>query len=119
MSRGSGTPKFTRWRDDALAVGVIILASVALLFPALFLGRALLPLDLLPVVGPFRAHPEFFPDWPGRPKNPLLDPLQQYWPWRRFACRWLLRGEVPLWNPHSFSVCLSLNLASTVGIVEE
>ena len=42
-------------------------------------------------------------NWPGRPKNPLLDPLQQYWPWRRFACRWLLRGEVPLWNPHSFS----------------
>ncbi|HIE09389.1 MAG TPA: hypothetical protein EYP65_06015, partial [Armatimonadetes bacterium] len=103
MWQGLETPRFTRWRGEVLSIGVIVLASVALLFPALFLGRALLPLDLLPVMGPFRAHPEMFLDWPGRPMNPLLDPLQQYWPWRKFACERLLSGEIPLWNPHSFS----------------
>lgn len=104
MWRSSGTRKFTKLSgSDLAAVTALVLAPTLLLFPCLFLGRALLPLDLLPVVGPFRAHPEMFPGWPGRPKNPLLDPLQQYWPWRKFACRWLLRGEVPLWNPHAFS----------------
>jgi len=99
-----GTRKFTKLSgSDLAAILLLVLSPVVLLFPCLFLGRALLPLDLLPVIGPFREHPELFPEWPGRPKNPLLDPLQQYWPWRKFACRWLLRGEVPLWNPHSFS----------------
>ncbi len=81
----------------------MVAASLLLLWPCLFGGRILLPLDLLPVMGPFRAHPERFPDWPGHPYNPLLDPVQQYWPWRLFACKWLLRGEIPLWNPHAFS----------------
>jgi hypothetical protein len=36
------------------------------------------------------------------PHNPMLDPIQQYLPWRIYAVESLRSGLVPLWNPYSF-----------------
>lgn len=82
-----------------------ILASVFL--HPVFAGRVLLPGDALLLMFPWRAHgPEKFPELyaSGRfvPHNVLLDPIQQYYPWRKFATDSLRSGVIPLWNPYNF-----------------
>ena len=75
--------------------------SLLPLAPALFLGRVLLPADLLMVMQPFKAlsHQMAFT----RVSNPILDAVQQFWPWRRYAGDQLRHGVVPLWNPYMLS----------------
>lgn len=75
--------------------------AAAPLAPALFGNRVLLPADLLMVMQPFKAHAREMGF--RRVSNPILDAVQQFWPWRKYAGEQLRRGVVPLWNPYMLS----------------
>lgn len=90
------------WEREAVALGALGALAAAFLAPVLLGDKLLLPLDTLLAMNPWRAYArERFPDFQG-PHNPLLDPVQQYYPWRDFATEWLRRGIFPLWNPYQF-----------------
>ncbi|MCX7598166.1 MAG: hypothetical protein N2512_04780 [Armatimonadetes bacterium] len=78
-----------------LALAVLAAAPLA---PALFGSRVLLPADLLMVMQPFKAHAREMNF--RRVSNPILDAVQQFWPWRKYAGEQLRRGVIPLWNPY-------------------
>lgn len=82
----------------ALLVGI----AVAFCGRAIFTGRALAPLDMLLLMSPWRAYAHLFPAF-SQVQTPMLDPVQQYFPWRLFAVASLERGVLPLWNPYAFS----------------
>jgi hypothetical protein len=89
-------------QKDGLALLLICLLSLAFLYKVVFTGGVFLPADVLLVMNPWRhAAREQFPDF-RQPQNPLLDVIQQYYPWRTYAVRTLRGGEIPLWNPHAF-----------------
>jgi hypothetical protein len=94
--------RFSERQQDALALLLIFLLAVAFLHKVVFTGGVFLPADLLLVMNPWRhTARELFPDFE-RVQNPLLDVIQQYYPWRLYAVRTLRGGEIPLWNPHAF-----------------
>ena len=74
----------------------------------------MLPADMCLLMLPWRALQSQFPDF-YRPHNPMLDPIQQYLPWRIFAVESVRAGLIPLWNPYQFCGTPFLaNLQSTV-----
>jgi hypothetical protein len=82
---------------------VALIGLVALfLFPYVFLGRSMLPLELLAIFQPWARHSrELWGDVP-LAYNPLLDALQQYYP-RRFTMTDSLHGGwLPLWDPYVY-----------------
>ncbi|NIM05750.1 MAG: YfhO family protein, partial [Armatimonadetes bacterium] len=97
-------------RADLIAAALLLAVVLAFCGRAIFTGRALLPLDMLLLMSPWKAHgPALAPALTGTepgtvfmPHNPLLDPVQQYYPWRAFAVDSLKKGIIPLWNPFSF-----------------
>ena len=60
--------------------------------------RALLPTDLYLRMQPWRAHAREF-NAPAQVSNPILDAVQQFYPWRLYAARQVRQGVVPLWTP--------------------
>jgi len=92
-------------RFPAGTVAAVVLAVVVPclpLAPSLFGGKALLPADTLLLMPPFDALAQLAcPGFRG-PEHVILDPIQQYWPWKVFARRCLREGEVPLWNPYAY-----------------
>ena len=88
----------TSRRADLYALGVILLVSLGTTWPVTFGGRALLPTGLYLNMQPWREHAREFPGYKG-PENPLLDPVQQHYPWRLFAHNAVRAGKIPLWNP--------------------
>lgn len=94
-------------------VAVIIGAACAFCWPV-FIGRIMSPADMCLLMLPWRELQAQFPDW-HRPDNPILDPIQQYLPWRIYAVESLRNGVIPLWNPYAFCGTPFLaNLQSTV-----
>ena len=92
---------------------VIVGAACAFCWPV-FLGRIMLPADVCLLMLPWRALQSQFPDF-HRVYNPMLDPIQQYLPWRIYAVESLRAGLIPLWNPYAFCGTPFLaNLQSTV-----
>jgi hypothetical protein len=93
---------------------VIFGGACAFCWPV-FAGRLLLPADVCLLMLPWRAlAPTEFP-WFHQPHNPMLDPIQQYLPWRIYAVDSLRSGLIPLWNPYAFCGTPFLaNLQSTV-----
>ncbi|UCC67828.1 MAG: YfhO family protein [Armatimonadota bacterium] len=92
---------------------VIVGAACAFCWPV-FLGRIMLPADMCLLMLPWRALQSQFPDF-HRVYNPMLDPIQQYLPWRIYAVESLRAGFIPLWNPYAFCGTPFLaNLQSTV-----
>ncbi len=89
-------------RPDLLALGFIAAVSLAVTWPVTIGGRALLPTGLYMRMQPWRAHLHEFPDYRG-PGVPILDAVQQFYPWRLFAARTVRAGEIPLWNPQMLS----------------
>jgi hypothetical protein len=87
-------------RADALCVALIAAFAILLTWPATLGGKVLLPADLYLRFQPWRAHAAEFPGF-RRPSNPMLDPVQQFYPWRKFAAESIRQGEIPLWNPYS------------------
>jgi len=95
----------------AFALGWARLAPAALIlaFPLIFVGRAVLvpgrvvaPVDLLLLMDPWKSElsarfPEFH-----ETQTPLLDCVQQYYPWRVYARRCIRTGEIPLWDDCAF-----------------
>ncbi|NCO32404.1 MAG: hypothetical protein AUJ92_19885 [Armatimonadetes bacterium CG2_30_59_28] len=91
------------WPRDAVCCFLLIVLSVIFLHKVVFLGKVLLPADLLLLMPPWKSHAaEMFPDF-HRVYNPMLDVIQQYYPWRLFSSTWIREGVLPLWNPHMFS----------------
>jgi hypothetical protein len=97
------SPRSEPPRRDLLCVGLLAALVALFLFPYLFLGRSLVPFDLVPLFQPWARHAAEL--W-GRPPdvyNPLLDPLQQYYPRRVFMTEALHAGWLPLWNPYIYA----------------
>jgi len=82
---------------------VLLLVALAVAFfgRAVFTGKVLLPLDVLLVMVPWKFQAHQFP-WFRIAQNPMIDPIQQYYPWRHFAVESLRQGTIPLWNPYAF-----------------
>ncbi len=102
MSSRAGLKPAVARRADLYAVCCLLLLALIFCGRAVFTGRALLPLDMLLLMAPWKAHtaalaPDFLV-----PQNPMLDPVQQYYPWRAFAVSALKDGIIPLWNPFSY-----------------
>lgn len=53
------------------------------------------------VMQPFKAHSHQMGF--SRVSNPILDAVQQFWPWRKYAGDQLHHGVLPLWNPYMLS----------------
>lgn len=93
-----------------VALTALLLAGILLILfrDAIFLGRALLPVDLIYFHDP--VWQAAAPPGQAGPSNPLQsDVVYQFYPWRVFVARWLAQGVLPLWNP------LILGGASFVG----
>ena len=93
-------PVGAEWKRDALCVIALAVFAVVLLWPATLGGKVMLPADLYLRFQPWRAHASEFPEF-HRPSNPMLDPVQQFYPWRVFASRSVREGIIPLWNPYN------------------
>lgn len=96
------TAPLTSRRHDALALLILAALAVGVLWRCNLAGRAMLPGDLLLIMEPGRHYSRQFSEF-RQVGNPILDAVQQFYPWRQFAGQSLRRGEVPLWNPHELS----------------
>jgi len=81
-----------------------LFAALALVFCGRFLwpGRTVMPLDMLLIMGPWRDLRAQFPGF-DHVYNPMLDPVQQYFPWQMYWTEAVHRGVVPLWNEYAFA----------------
>jgi len=96
-------PRRLAWKADALSCAFLVVLSLLFLYQVAFQGKVLLPADLLLLMPPWKAHArQMFPDF-HRVYNPMLDVIQQYYPWRLFAAEWMRQDVLPLWNPHMFA----------------
>ncbi len=80
---------------------MVLVAAVCVFCWPVFVGRVMLPADMCLLMLPWRALRHEFPGFV-RPHNPMLDPIQQYLPWRIYAVESVRAGLVPLWNPYAF-----------------
>lgn len=83
---------------DLAALAFIWGVALVLTWPTTFGERALLPTDLYLRMQPWRAHAHEF-DAPAQVSNPILDAMQQFYPWRLHASRQVRQGVIPLWTP--------------------
>ena len=87
--------------------GLILWATALLLLlwpltPSLFGNRTMVPADNLFAFPPFRAAAGEL--GVARPHTPLYsDLILENYPWWRFIRHSLARGQLPLWNPYTFS----------------
>jgi len=81
---------------------LLVALAVAFCGHAIFTGHALAPLDMLLLMSPWKSYAHLFPEF-ARAQTPMLDPVQQYFPWRLFAVAGLKDGILPLWNPYAFA----------------
>lgn len=83
---------------DFQALGFLALLWLLLLWPVTFGGKLFLPADMLMVMQPWKAHAREMGF--ERVQTPLLDAIQQAYPWRKYAAEQMRRGIIPLWNPY-------------------
>jgi hypothetical protein len=95
-------PAPRRWADLAAVVGMAVVIAL-FLAPYVFLGRSMLPLELLTILQPWARHAGEL--WGGDAPtihNPLLDSLQQYYPRRVYFAEALWGGWLPFWNSNVY-----------------
>lgn len=89
----------------AFPLGIFFLTVAIFFFPFLLFGKIPIPADT--IVGMY--HPWRDVVWDGFTsgvpyKNPLItDPVRQQYVWRQLAIEQIKQGQLPLWNPYSFS----------------
>jgi len=85
---------------DLAVMALFVVLLVAFFWKVFFLGRALVPADLLTHLTPWSYYSEYGQGV----QNPLLsDPVRFYYPRRFYFLESLRRGVFPLWNPYVFS----------------
>lgn len=85
-----------KWTLPRFAI-VLAVALTAWLWPSIFGGKVLLPLDILAHSAPFS------PESPGPIHNELIgDMVAENFAWKTFQKEAVLNGEWPLWTPYSF-----------------
>jgi len=83
----------------------LLILAVLFFYPFIFFGRLPIPADT--IVGMYYPWKDYV--WSGFKsgvpfKNPLItDPVRQQYVWRDLAVKSIKKGELPLWNPYSFS----------------
>jgi len=75
---------WNRLKRELIPLVVIAAVSVGFLWRSTLGGRVLLPADLLLVMEPWRHYRHQFPEF-HRVSNPMLDPVQAFYPWRKYA----------------------------------
>jgi len=85
-------------RGDVGALGAIAAVALLILWPVTLGDRVLIPADLLLRMEPWHAYAREHGF--ERVQNPILDPIQQHYAWRKLAGEQLRKDEVPLWNPY-------------------
>jgi hypothetical protein len=80
---------------------LLVIAALALgmMWRVTLAGRVMAPADLLLLMEPWKHHAGQFPEF-HQAYNPILDAIQQFYPWRQYAGQSLRSGLVPLWNPY-------------------
>ncbi len=89
-------------RPDLAALAFVWAVALAATWQTTLGDRALLPADLYLRMQPWRAHAHEFVA-PQRVSNPILDAVQQFYPWRLHASRQVRQGIVPLWTTQMLS----------------
>ncbi len=81
----------------AVIIGVWLIFSI----PFVIFGRVPFPSDYqVANFSPWSAYPEFY----GPVKNESMpDVIGQIYPWKKFTIETLKTGNIPFWNPYSFS----------------
>ncbi len=86
-------------KTDLLALFALILLPLLWFAPVLFTGQTLLPFDNLYTFEPWRSlRPGIIPH-----NNLLSDLVLQNTVWKLHTVRSFAQGEIPLWNPQSFT----------------
>ncbi len=102
-------------RADLLCAIVLLTATIGVYAPALFLGKVLLPADIVILMPPWAASAhDRFPDHRFA-QNQLHGPIFEYYSWRHYARERMRAGEVPLWNP--YELCGNVLLANSQSAV--
>jgi len=88
----------SRWFSDRTAAALIAALSLLAYGRGVLPGRVLSPVELLACSYPWRAS---------HPNAPLVDPglsdvTFAFHPWLSFASGEVKRGNLPLWNPHTY-----------------
>lgn len=98
---------------------IIFIAIIIAIFfrPFIFQGKLPIPSDT--IVGLYHPFRDFYSQEYSRGvpfKNFLItDPVRQQYPWRELTIDLMKKGQIPLWNPYSFSgTPLLANLQSAV-----
>lgn len=86
-------------RREVGALLLIAALSLGVLWRVTFGGRVMAPADLLLLMEPWKHYARQFPEFQ-RVSNPILDAIQQFYPWRQYAGHSLRSGTIPLWNPY-------------------
>ena len=87
------------YNPDLAALGFLAAVALVVLWPVTLGEKVMLPTDLLLRMEPWHAHASEYGF--ERVQNPILDAVQQFYPWRRFAAQQVRGDQVPLWNPYS------------------
>ncbi|MBD3293184.1 MAG: hypothetical protein GF393_09685, partial [Armatimonadia bacterium] len=89
-------------RPELAALGFIWAVAFAVTWQTTLGDRALLPTGLYLRIQPWRAHAHKLTT-PNRVSNPILDAVQQFYPWRLHAGRQFREGNIPLWTSQMLS----------------
>lgn len=97
--------KLANFFTDRKILTFLIVLGILFFYPFFIFGKIPIPSDaLVGLFYPFRdtlssQYPNGYPY-----KNPLItDPVRQQYIWRELSVNAFKKGELPLWNPYSFS----------------
>lgn len=88
-----------RRRGEFAAWIVLAVLAVGFLWRCNLGGKVMLPGDLLLIMEPWKHYSRQFPEF-RQVSNPILDAVQQFYTWRKFAGESLRAGQIPFWNPY-------------------